>query len=1243
MKHRSSQRGWITSGICVLLTLALLVSVCLPLMGMRAAEPENPILQAQLQEIEVLQAGTTPSGFGDGEGEGPGTGSEPDPDREGNTIAPDPNAPEEQEPGDGDEPDQPEPDQPEPDEPDQPEQTPPKPDASQTPEESDPVIDALSQAPIGSDTDGSQGQEGEVPGQQGATDEKLPASALDLGVTLTWYKYGSQAASMVCAPGKTVGKRVLLVHLNDGSLRYDLALTGADAEDAEITGVQFAGGNGLPEEVDTHGVVRLSLPEEQEYRNYVFLVQTHIVRQTANGIRVETDLEFTFVLRLESGIDLDLQLNWQPEGQATCTANGLVRRTVKSEELDEGSFAYALEFVGDSADDAEIISAEYSTTGGEWGELEQNGILQLAAAQGQEQEVYYISVTAQVALGRKTYSDPITYTFVITYEDGLNLRLLFTWYEKGVTAMQTSCEVNGRAAVSIRQNQLSSGELLYDMALEGTSAEEARLVSASCDGARMEPSSGSLHLETGSGGTAMVYTILATAEVQGKTVSFTVTLRYSSDVRLEMHYSVLEEGADRPCVITCENKKTVTAEPVYDDQLTEGLLHYQLRLNGEDADGIRITSVECFRTGSLLTEALPAPEGSALLLLNGSRTGDNIFTVTAAGTEGDSYTFTINLPYKHRGQALVQIRTNLQDGAEITCGQEVNLTVEAWTEDGQGNVTGHITDSGTDTTLTVRLDGTVCRLTGSSGYVQQYVLVPENPEEGDIRYHELTIYAEDGEGNFGEQTLTLVGKRSESGQKIGTASIYIDMSILDLGVRGPIRYDVLSGEPVSYSIAKAIWNYDAGETFGMAADSFYWPESRCSYEGSLDRGFYLVSMDDGSGLGERATAFSGDWSRFGTTEEDVLAGIDDYFGAGSGMATLWRCIYRNGIDLSDTSTGIGEFDFTMGSGWMYSVGGDLFYPGSPMSDYYLQDGDTLVLRYTLAYGWDVGTGATGYGNSTGYCVSCINGRWSIDHRYETEIGENGAVQYVCRCCGAVQSCPHEHTAWQDQGDGTCLEVCTDCLEPLGRPEEHCLTCTEDPEGDTHTAVCDNCGYAEQQAHDWVELSGTATCTQPGIRVSECRDCGALREEEVEATGHLPQNVREYDAAQHWQHCQVCDERIEGSEESHDYRWDGDDWVCSVCEAVHDWECGGQLIPEERHCTCDHLEGVCSLCGLPLELEGAPGEFAEYHHFAEGSCTLCGTPDPNYVPPAPPAEPEPEPEEGDGDGEGGDGEDGGETP
>ena len=706
---------------------------------------------------------------------------------------------------------------------------------------------------------------------------------------------------------------------------------------------------------------------------------------------------------------------------------------------------------------------------------------------------------------------------------------------------------------------------------------------------------------------------------------------------MEMSYTVVEDGAQKPCVLTCENKKTVNADPVYDDQLTDGLLSYTFAIRGEEASDVTIQSVRCYQSGSFKTITLPAPSGSVTLLLNEDKTGDNTFTVTAASSGGDSYTFVFNVPYKHRGENKVQIETNLRDGATVTNGQEVNLTVEAWTEDAAGNRVSHILATGTETKLTVQLDGKDVQFESTSGYVQQYLLIPENLDEGDRNEHTLYIYAEDEKGNYGELTLKLIGKRTEEGQKIGTASIYIDMSILGLGVRGPISYDVLSKEPVSYVIAKAIWDYDAGDPFGTAANSFHWPASRCANSGTLDSGFYLQTMDDGSGLGSRANALSGSWNQFGNTSDEILAGIDSRFGAGSNEAILWRCIYRNGIPLSGTSTGIGEFDYTMGSGWMYSIGGATYYPGTPMSGYYLKDGDTLTLRYTLAYGWDVGTGESGYGNTVGYCITCLNGSWSVHHSYETVTAEDGTTKYVCHSCGMVEGCPHEHKEYQDQGGGTCVQVCKDCGETIGIPGAHKLEYTADEGTDTHTAKCKNCGFTERSPHEWKELTDTATCTEAGVKTFKCEICNAQKEEESPAAGHKPQNVWivDEDHKHHYQECQICHEKLMDTYDVHHYDPYGDDWQCSVCGQIHGFDCDGTLVPDAAQSTCKHLVGYCSDCGLLLEKFGALGEFADYHTFSEGVCTTCGAIDQTYTPPTDP-DPTPDPNPGGDDSGGGSG-------
>ena len=64
---------------------------------------------------------------------------------------------------------------------------------------------------------------------------------------------------------------------------------------------------------------------------------------------------------------------------------------------------------------------------------------------------------------------------------------------------------------------------------------------------------------------------------------------------------------------------------------------------------------------------------------------------------------------------------------------------------------------------------------------------------------------------------------------------------------------------------------------------------------------------------------------------------------------MWLNVYHE--------NSLGEFDFTQGSGWMYSVNGQ--YVGRSMSEVFPQDGDVVRLRYTLAYGKDVGLGMDG--------------------------------------------------------------------------------------------------------------------------------------------------------------------------------------------------------------------------------------------------------------------------------------------
>ena len=139
-------------------------------------------------------------------------------------------------------------------------------------------------------------------------------------------------------------------------------------------------------------------------------------------------------------------------------------------------------------------------------------------------------------------------------------------------------------------------------------------------------------------------------------------------------------------------------------------------------------------------------------------------------------------------------------------------------------------------------------------------------------------------------------------------------------------------------------------------------------------------------------------------------------------------------DIANDS--LGEFDYTTASGWMYSINGST-YPGRGMSGYFLSDGDVLTLRFTLAYGKDIG-GSTGgdTGPLTRYCGTWIDGVYTPRHTYQDG---------KCSICGAVDP-NHTH---QETETVTKAATCTEA----GEKSYTCSVC-----GETHTEVIPATGH-----------------------------------------------------------------------------------------------------------------------------------------------------------------------------------------
>lgn len=272
--------------------------------------------------------------------------------------------------------------------------------------------------------------------------------------------------------------------------------------------------------------------------------------------------------------------------------------------------------------------------------------------------------------------------------------------------------------------------------------------------------------------------------------------------------------------------------------------------------------------------------------------------------------------------------------------------------------------------ILVTLDGKPVRdPTGSD--VFEYELYFENPTVGDTETHEVTVLAWDDAGNSTYLRYEVTYSFVDTGGKVGTAYILLDATVVGLDpetLGGTYVYEIKQNEPASYAVLAML------EEFGYEAD----------YARSPDDGFYLRRI-----------------ARSGMTD---YAEIPD---------ALWQKILDDGLGLTGQSDAdsLGEFDYTQGAGWMYSINGTL-YAGKGLSNYYLSDGDTLYIRFTLAYGKDIGgynAGGGSYGRLPTYCGRWINGTYYDEHSWgeetilqEATCTESGSMARTCAVCGDMQ-------------------------------------------------------------------------------------------------------------------------------------------------------------------------------------------------------------------------------------------------
>ena len=396
------------------------------------------------------------------------------------------------------------------------------------------------------------------------------------------------------------------------------------------------------------------------------------------------------------------------------------------------------------------------------------------------------------------------------------------------------------------------------------------------------------------------------------------------------------------------------------DQLTDDTLHfyaYILNANGQTLK-VKLRNSQTSQNGQYLTAdgrnyqaRLCRGETNYFTLYrkDGNKTVQEVnYAIRYAAQKADERHPTI-------GDHPPTIVTNLDGVTEIS-NRNFTLTVKATAYTGSPLYASQIE---------VQMDGK--RITGpTGGPVYEYQLYFPDPIVGDTVEHTITIRAWDGEGNSAFVSYRILYRFVDTGDVIGTAYIVIDATTVGLDVmEEPYTYKIRQNTPASYAVIEALeeWGYEY------------------EYSGSMDVGFYLRRISRG--------------------------GMMDYPAI---PENLWNKILQDGLTLTGQTdnNSLGEFDYTQGSGWMYSVGGNT-YAGKGLSGYYLTDGDTLYLRFTLAYGKDIGgyssTGGS-YGLLPSYCGKWLNGTYIEEHVWgeptqtvAPDCTHPGEISTVCTVCG----------------------------------------------------------------------------------------------------------------------------------------------------------------------------------------------------------------------------------------------------
>lgn len=185
----------------------------------------------------------------------------------------------------------------------------------------------------------------------------------------------------------------------------------------------------------------------------------------------------------------------------------------------------------------------------------------------------------------------------------------------------------------------------------------------------------------------------------------------------------------------------------------------------------------------------------------------------------------------------------------------------------------------------------------------------------------ILIKAIDQSGKTNALSMSVTSRGGEAGEENGTVTISVQASTVGRGyIIPPTEIPNKEDTPASQLLIE--WLEKSGYSYAST--------------GRPDSSFYLGKI-----IANNGDIWDGKSPRI---PDDLMTFLEDEQGMDVDMERYEQ-------------DGLGEFDFTSGSGWMYSVNN--VYPSVGFSDYYLNDGDEVRLRYTLSLGSDIGGSING--------------------------------------------------------------------------------------------------------------------------------------------------------------------------------------------------------------------------------------------------------------------------------------------